>query len=141
LKKWKLKKRHSTPNNISKAASVGCLFHYPSKFHINAIVAISSMHMMMRRPIIVRHLGPGIIAMDQRAAIRSAYVSLMTEVWMPIESAPFGRDLELAVIDYDGPQALVFPCRRGLYGWVRTEANDHVNVHPTDWRHWDEWSS
>jgi hypothetical protein len=60
---------------------------------------------------------------------------------MPIESAPFGRDLELAVIEYAGPQALVFPCRRVLYGWVRTEANDHVNVHPTHWRHWDERSS
>jgi hypothetical protein len=28
--------------------------------------------------------------------------------WEPIASAPFGRDLELAVLDYDGAHALVF---------------------------------
>ena len=60
---------------------------------------------------------------------------------MPIESAPFDRDLELAVIDYGGAHALVFPCRRVLHGWVRAEANHHVSVHPTHWRHWVETSS
>ena len=34
----------------SKAASVGGLFHGPSKFQVAAIVAISSMQMMERRP-------------------------------------------------------------------------------------------
>ena len=34
-------------------------------------------------------------------------------MWKPILSAPFGRDLELAVLDEDGEHALVFPCVRG----------------------------
>jgi hypothetical protein len=29
--------------------------------------------------------------------------------WQPITTAPFDRDLELAVIDYEGPHSLVFP--------------------------------
>ena len=33
-------------------------------------------------------------------------------MWQSIPSAPFDRDLELAVIDDDGTHALVFPCRR-----------------------------
>jgi hypothetical protein len=65
----------------------------------------------------------------------------MTNVWMPIKSAPFGCDLELAVVDYNGPHALAFACRHVLRGWVRTATNDPVNVHPTHWRHWDERSS
>jgi hypothetical protein len=39
--------------------------------------------------------------------------------WKPISIAPFDRDLELAVIDRDGPHALVFPCRRILGVWVK----------------------
>jgi hypothetical protein len=39
--------------------------------------------------------------------------------WKPISTAPFDRDLELAVIDTDGPHALVFPCRRTLGGWLK----------------------
>jgi len=38
--------------------------------------------------------------------------------WQPIATAPFDRDLELAVLDADGSHALVFPCRRALAGWV-----------------------
>jgi hypothetical protein len=34
--------------------------------------------------------------------------------WHTIATAPFDRDLELAVIGYDGTHALVFPCRRIL---------------------------
>jgi len=32
-------------------------------------------------------------------------------MWQPIRIAPFDIDLELAVIDGDGPHTLVFPCR------------------------------
>ncbi len=34
--------------------------------------------------------------------------------WKPVSTAPFDRDLELAVIDRDRPHALAFPCRRIL---------------------------
>ena len=36
--------------------------------------------------------------------------------WKPISIAPFDRNLELAVIDRDGPHTFVFPCRRILGG-------------------------
>jgi hypothetical protein len=56
--------------------------------------------------------------------------------WQPIAIAPFDRDLELAVIDYDGPHALVFPCRRILGGWLNAQTKNPVTVYPTHWREW-----
>jgi hypothetical protein len=58
-------------------------------------------------------------------------------MWQPITTAPFDCDLELAVIDADGPHALVFPCRRILGGWVKAETRSRIDVHPTHWRLWD----
>jgi hypothetical protein len=58
-------------------------------------------------------------------------------MWQSVSSAPFNEDLELAVIDEDGPHLLVFPCRRVLDGWVDAETNKRINVHPTHWRSWD----
>ena len=58
-------------------------------------------------------------------------------MWQPIATAPFDRDLELAVIDRDGTHALVFPCRRVLTGWVRASTRDKVEVSPSHWREWD----
>jgi len=58
--------------------------------------------------------------------------------WQTITTAPFDRDLELAVIDTEGQHALVFPCRRDIYGWVKAKTYSSVNVHPTHWREWDE---
>jgi hypothetical protein len=57
--------------------------------------------------------------------------------WLDVETAPFDRDLELAVIDFDGAHPLVFPCRRVLGGWVRAATNTPVRVHPTHWREWN----
>jgi len=57
-------------------------------------------------------------------------------MWQTISSAPFDRDLELAVIDEDGPHALVFPCRRILNGWMNAETKERLDVHPTHWRQW-----
>jgi hypothetical protein len=56
--------------------------------------------------------------------------------WQPIAAAPFDRDLELAVINYDGTHALVFPCRRILGGWVNSENEKPVTIYPTHWREW-----
>ena len=59
-------------------------------------------------------------------------------MWAAITNAPFDRDLELAVIDQDGPHALVFPCRRILNGWMNTHTRERVDIHPTHWREWTD---
>ena len=59
-------------------------------------------------------------------------------VWQPITSAPFDRDLELAVLDREGPHALVFACRRILSGWVNAQTKQRIDVRPTHWRDWGE---
>jgi hypothetical protein len=56
--------------------------------------------------------------------------------WKLISSAPFDRDLELAVI-YDGVHALVFPCRRILGGWIDADTKERIDVDPSHWRQWD----
>ena len=56
--------------------------------------------------------------------------------WKPISNAPVDRDLELAVIDRDGPHALVFPCRRILGGWMKVESKQWIDVDPTHWKEW-----
>jgi hypothetical protein len=56
--------------------------------------------------------------------------------WQPISTAPFDRDLELAVIDREGPHALAFPCRRILGGWINSETRKRIAVRPTHWREW-----
>jgi hypothetical protein len=57
--------------------------------------------------------------------------------WKPISSAPFDRDLELAVIDREGEHALVFPCRRTEGGWMDAATKRRINVDPSHWREWD----
>lgn len=58
--------------------------------------------------------------------------------WQPIDTAPYNRDLELAVVDEHGAHALVFPCRRITHegGWVSSETKQLVEVDPTHWREW-----
>ena len=58
--------------------------------------------------------------------------------WQATRTAPFCRDLQLAVIDAGGIHALVFPCRRILRGWVKAETNERVYVRPTHWRGWKD---
>jgi predicted metal-binding transcription factor (methanogenesis marker protein 9) len=57
-------------------------------------------------------------------------------MWESIATAPFDRDLELAVIDKDGTHALVFPCRRTRGGWVKAGTLERLDVSPTHWREW-----
>jgi hypothetical protein len=62
-------------------------------------------------------------------------------MWNPILSAPFGRDLELAVFDEDGEHALIFPCRRVREGWKNATTGARVDIRPTHWRYWEsEWA-
>jgi len=58
-------------------------------------------------------------------------------MWWEISTAPFDQDLELAVIDTDGPHSLVFPCRRILGGWMNAKTKERLDVRPTHWRTWD----
>jgi len=55
---------------------------------------------------------------------------------MPISTAPFDRDFELAVINYTGTHALAFPCRRILGSWINAETKKRLDVRPTHWREW-----
>jgi hypothetical protein len=59
-------------------------------------------------------------------------------MWNSVSSAPYGRDIELAVIDRDGEHVLVFACRRATEGWVKAETGERLEVHPTHWREWEE---
>jgi hypothetical protein len=58
-------------------------------------------------------------------------------MWWEISTAPFDQDLQLAVIDGEGPHALVFPCRRILGGWMNAKTRERLDVRPTHWRVWD----
>jgi hypothetical protein len=58
--------------------------------------------------------------------------------WKPISTAPVERDLELAVIDHDGPHTLIFPCRRTLAGWMNAQTKRLIDVRPTHWREWQD---
>ncbi len=57
-------------------------------------------------------------------------------MWEPIITAPFSRDVELAVADKDGFHALMFPCHRVVGGWVKKGTTQRLDVSPTHWREW-----
>jgi hypothetical protein len=59
-------------------------------------------------------------------------------MWHDISTAPFDCDLELAVIDRDGPHPLVFACRRIVGGWMNAKTSERIDVWPTHWRLWEE---
>jgi hypothetical protein len=59
-------------------------------------------------------------------------------MWHQVTTAPFDRELELAVIDDDGPHALVFACRRIQNGWMKVETKERLDVRPTHWREWQD---
>ena len=73
--------------------------------------------------------------MIQVKARRAVSVKAKT-MWNPILSAPYGRDLELAVFDEEGTHALVFPCIRSREGWKNATTGARVDIRPTHWRDW-----
>lgn len=60
----------------------------------------------------------------------------MKVMWFEISTAPFNRDLELAVIDAAGAHATVYPCRRVVGGWIKADSEKRVDLQPTHWREW-----
>jgi len=40
-------------------------------------------------------------------------------MWLPIHTAPFHAQIELAMIDSDGLRALIFPCGLGTAGMAK----------------------
>ena len=57
--------------------------------------------------------------------------------WRPIDTAPFGRDLQLSVVE-QGTHALVFPSRRTAAGWM-TRTGTRIDVNPSHWRDWEDF--
>lgn len=57
-------------------------------------------------------------------------------VWEKISTAPYSRDLELAVVEGDRVHPLVFPCRRTANGWTKVPSMERVIISPTHWRAW-----
>lgn len=60
----------------------------------------------------------------------------VSAIWEGVTTAPFGRDLELAVIEGNAIHKLVFPCRRIPGSWVKAETAERILVQPTHWRAW-----
>ena len=61
---------------------------------------------------------------------------LAVDPWLPISSAPFDRELELAVLEHGNAHAVAFPCRRILNGWINAATKKPIDVFPTHWREW-----
>jgi len=57
-------------------------------------------------------------------------------LWHPISTAPFDRDLELAIINSNGVRTIACPCRRVLGGWIKADIKTYIDVCPTHWRDW-----
>jgi hypothetical protein len=57
-------------------------------------------------------------------------------VWERLSSAPYDRDLEVAVIEGSRVHPLVFACRRTPGGWINVATQQRVTVSPTHWRVW-----
>jgi hypothetical protein len=68
--------------------------------------------------------GPGSDAMSEET------------IWEKISTAPYDRDLELAVIEEDRVHRLVFACRRSPNGWIKVHSRERVLISPTHWRIW-----
>src|SRR5271157_5612720 len=60
-------------------------------------------------------------------------------MWRPVSTAPFDRDLRLAVLAQSGDaHALVFPCRRVVGCLVKSETRQRLELSPSHWQEWEE---
>lgn len=59
-------------------------------------------------------------------------------IWDGIATAPYDRDLEVAVIEGRAVHPLVFACRRVPDGWIKVASRERIVVNPTHWRLWRE---
>jgi hypothetical protein len=66
----------------------------------------------------------------------NAMKSEQQPIWEVISTAPFYRDLELAVIEGGRVHPLVFACHRTPDGWIKAQTHERVIVNPTHWRLW-----
>jgi len=57
--------------------------------------------------------------------------------WQAIDSAPYGSELRLSVIEKGEVHALAFPCWRTGDGWLNCLTNQLVVIQPTHWRNWE----
>ncbi len=101
--------------------------HEPTKAEMNAVRSLAR---------VVANMSIRMRARPETIEYSRAVANQSNLGWQPISSAPFDRNLELAVIDYDGGHALVFPCRRILRGWITSETKERINVQPSHWREW-----
>jgi len=61
--------------------------------------------------------------------------------WKRISTAPFDRDVELAVIDNEGVHALSFRCGFTADGWINAETKQPLSfIRSTHWREWPSGS-
>lgn len=52
--------------------------------------------------------------------------------WQRASTTPFDRDIELAILNYNGAHAIVFPCRRILGGWIGADTKEKlISLQPT----------
>jgi hypothetical protein len=59
--------------------------------------------------------------------------------WHPVVLAPFGLDLELAVLDDEGDDVYDLPCRKAVNGWIDAKWLSRVDFKPTHWRRWKSY--
>jgi hypothetical protein len=88
-----------------------------------------------------RDLGRPLATLSKVKQGAGSLVGIRNMTWFKIETAPFERDLEVAVVDFDGAHPVVFPCRRVLGGWIKATTGSPLNIHPTHWREWTTTAS
>jgi len=103
-----------------------------------AAAAAEAEYQANRQPNLAKGTTHRAVDLDQDR--RSVQAQTESMAWQRIESAPFDRDIELAVLDEDGVHAIAFACRRAADGWVSARSKRAIDVRPTHWRLWADES-